>query len=58
MSRLFFNNTNEHLAYPTQQVVVKGLTAGQHTISLIGLGLFDTNDYFTVTVQELVPAPG
>ncbi len=56
VSRMYFNNSGEHLAYPAQQVVVRGIGAGRHTISLIGLGLFDSNDYFTVTVQELVPA--
>ena len=56
VSRLFFNNSGEHLAFPTQQVVVKGIAAGSHTISLIGLGLFDSNDYFTVTIEEVAPA--
>jgi len=55
-SRLFFNNMNEHLAYPTEQVAVSGVAAGSHTLTLIGLGLFDSNDHFTLTVQEVAPA--
>ena len=58
VSRLYFNNQDEHLAFPTQQVVVKGISAGTHTISLLGFGFFDTNDFFSVTVQELAPASG
>ena len=58
VSRLYFNNQDEHLAFPTQQVVVKGISAGTRTISLLGFGFFDTNDFFSVTVQELAPASG
>ena len=58
VSRLYFNNQDEHLAFPTQQVVVKGIGAGTHTLSLLGFGSFDTNDFFSVTVQELAPASG
>ena len=58
VSRLYFNNQDEHLAFPTQQVVVTGIGAGTHTISLLGFGVFDTNDFFSVTVQELAPASG
>jgi hypothetical protein len=54
-SDLFFNNANEHLAYPTRQFVVKGITAGSHTVEVAGIGSFDNNDYFSVTVEELVP---
>jgi Collagen triple helix repeat (20 copies) len=58
VSRLYFNNQDEHLAFPTQEVVVKGIGAGTHTISSLGFGFFDTNDFFSVTVQELAPASG
>lgn len=55
-SQLFINNPGEHLAYPTQQVVVKGLSAGRHTVSLIGIATDDANDLFSVTIQEVLPA--
>jgi hypothetical protein len=55
-SQLYINNAGEHLAYPTQQVVVKGISAGTHTVSLIGIALDDANDRFSVTIQEVVPA--
>ena len=58
VSRLYFNNQDEHLAFPTQEVVVKGIGAGTHTLSLLGFGFFDTNDFFSVSVQELAPASG
>lgn len=58
VSRLYFNNQDEHPAFPTQQVFVKGIGAGTHTVSLLGFGYFDTNDFFSVTVQELAPASG
>jgi Collagen triple helix repeat (20 copies) len=58
VSRLYFNNQNERLAFPTQQMVVKGIGAGTHTISLLGFGSFDTNDFFSVTVEELAPTSG
>jgi hypothetical protein len=56
VSRMFFNNLNEHLAYPTEQAVVKGVAAGTHRVSLTGLGFDDSNDYFTVTILEVAPA--
>jgi hypothetical protein len=55
-SQLFINNAGEHLAYPTEQVVVKGISAGRHTVSLIGLATDDANDRFSVTIQEVVPS--
>lgn len=55
-SQLFINNAGEHLAYPTQQVVIKGISAGKHTVSLIGIATDDANDLFSVTIQEVVPA--
>ena len=55
-SQLFINNAGEHLAYPTQEVVVKGISAGTHTVSLIGIALDDANDRFSVTIQEVLPA--
>lgn len=55
-SQLFINNAGEHLAYPTQQVVIKGISAGKHTVSLIGIASADANDLFSVTIQEVVPA--
>jgi hypothetical protein len=55
-SQLFINNAGEHLAYPTQEVVIKGISAGAHTVSLIGIATDDANDRFSVTIQELVPA--
>ena len=58
VSRSYFNNQDEHLPFPTQQVVVKGIGAGAHTISLLGFGFFDTNDFFSVTVEELATTSG
>lgn len=55
-SQLFINNAGEHLAYPTQQVVIKGVGAGRHTVSLIGIASDDANDRFAVTIEEVLPA--
>ena len=55
-TQLFINNAGEHLAYPTQQVVIKGISAGRHTVSLIGIATDDANDLFSVTIQEVAAA--
>jgi hypothetical protein len=55
-TQLFINNAGEHLAYPTQQVVIKGIAAGTHTVSLIGIATDDSNDRFSVTIEEVLPA--
>ncbi len=55
-SQLFINNPDEHLAHPTQQVVVKGISAGAHRVSLIGVANDDSNDRFSVTIEEVLPA--
>jgi hypothetical protein len=55
-SQLFINNAGEHLAYPTQQVVIKGISAGPHTVSLIGIAADDAHDLFSVTIEEVLPA--
>lgn len=54
-SQLFINNAGEHLAYPTQRVVIKDITAGRHTVSLIGIATDDANDRFSVTIEEVLP---
>jgi hypothetical protein len=56
-SQLYFNHAGEHLAYPTQQVAIRGISAGRHTVSLIGIATDDGNDLFSVTIEEVLP-PG
>jgi hypothetical protein len=54
-ARGFTNEPNSHKAFTVQALVVSGVSAGQHTITLRSWNetSTDLNDFFTVTVLEL-----
>ena len=56
--RTFTNEASSHKAFVTNGIVVTGLAAGSHTLSLDALGgtSTDGNDFFTVTIEEISSA--
>jgi hypothetical protein len=50
---LFFNQATVHQSFPTRALVVTGVAAGSHTLSLETTGTTDANDAYGATVVEL-----
>lgn len=55
VSRVFTNEANSHKAFVMNPLIVTGIAAGAHTVSLTALAgtLGDANDIFNATVIEL-----